>query len=88
MTAAVLAPGGRGVPRRSRGDALLVGLAAAHGLVLLLAPAAPVVALGLWWNSNTVAHCFIHRPFFRARALNRLFGLYREPATKPKGPDR
>jgi hypothetical protein len=35
-----------------------------------------VLALGLWWNSNTISHNFIHRPFFRARALNALFGLY------------
>jgi hypothetical protein len=39
-------------------------------------PLLPVVALGLWWNCNTVAHCFIHRPFFRARPLNTLFALY------------
>jgi hypothetical protein len=30
-------------------------------------------ALGLWWMSNTVAHFFIHRPFFRRRSANRLF---------------
>jgi hypothetical protein len=34
------------------------------------------VALGLWWNSNTIAHYFIHRPFFRPRQLNALFSLY------------
>jgi hypothetical protein len=39
-------------------------------------PTAAVVAVGLWWNSNTVAHNFIHRPFFRGRALNALFALY------------
>src|SRR5262249_47967182 len=39
-------------------------------------PSAPVVALGLWWNSNTVAHYFLHRSFFRQRILNVVFALY------------
>jgi len=34
---------------------------------------APVIAIGVWWNSNTIAHNFIHRPFFRARSANILF---------------
>jgi Fatty acid desaturase len=34
------------------------------------------VGLGVWWTSNTVAHNFIHRPFFRARTANRLFALW------------
>ena len=32
-----------------------------------------MVALGLWWNGNTVSHNFVHNPFFRSRTLNRLF---------------
>jgi len=76
MSPATLTHEGQGVLRHSPWDALLVALAAAHGLLLALVPAAPVVALGLWWNSNTVSHHFLHRPFFRARALNRLFALY------------
>jgi hypothetical protein len=76
MTTAVLCSDRRGILRHSRWDALLVALAAVQGLLLVLAPAAPVIALGLWWNSNTIAHNFIHRPFFRARWLNRLFALY------------
>ena len=32
-------------------------------------------ALVVWWTSNTVAHVFIHRPFFRRRSANRLFAL-------------
>lgn len=59
-----------------RGDLPLVLLAAAHGAVLWAAPVAVTVALGVWWNSNTVAHNFVHRPFFRARALNAAFALY------------
>lgn len=69
-------PAPRGVFRHSPWDVLPVALAAGHGALLLLAPAAPVVAVGLWWNSNTVSHLFIHRPYFRSPAANRLFALY------------
>jgi hypothetical protein len=37
---------------------------------------APVIAIGLWWNANTISHCFIHRPFFRRRGANRAFAAY------------
>lgn len=36
---------------------------------------AVVFALVVWWTSNTIAHVFIHRPFFRRRSSNRLFAL-------------
>ena len=62
--------------RHSQWDALLVALALAHAVVLLAFPIAPVIALGVWWNSNTVAHYAIHAPFFRSRRLNALFGFY------------
>jgi hypothetical protein len=62
--------------RHSRWDALLIALAGLHGVVLLAWPVAPVIAVGLWWNSNTIAHYFIHCPFFHSRRLNALFGLY------------
>jgi len=26
-------------------------------------PVDPLIAIGLWWNANTIAHNFIHRPF-------------------------
>jgi Fatty acid desaturase len=58
------------------GDALMVALAAGYGVALLAWPAVPVIALGVWWTSNTVAHNFIHRPFFDGRAANRAFALY------------
>jgi len=48
-------------------------LAAAHAAVLLTMPTAAVIALGLWWNTNTIAHNFIHRPFFRRRIANQAF---------------
>jgi hypothetical protein len=56
--------------------ALFVALAGAHGAALLAAPSLPLVAIGLWWNANTIAHNFIHRPFFRSRLGNRAFSLY------------
>jgi hypothetical protein len=31
---------------------------------------AALIAVGMWWNANTVSHLFIHRPFFRTRAGN------------------
>jgi hypothetical protein len=63
----------RRVYRTSGRDGLLIALASAHALLLCLAPILPVIALGIWWNSNTVSHNFIHRPFFRRGAANILF---------------
>src|SRR5256884_9508151 len=57
-------------PRR---DAILVALAVLHGVVLAAWPLAPLIAVGVWWNSNTIAHNFIHRPFFRSAGMNRVF---------------
>lgn len=54
-------------------DRLFVALAACHGAAVLAVPAAPLIAVGVWWNSNTVAHNFIHHPFFRSRSLNLVF---------------
>src|SRR5271170_4426179 len=62
-----------GIWRFSRSDASLVALAALHAAVLVVWPVAPVIAVGVWWNSNTIAHNFIHRPFFRSTVMNRLF---------------
>ena len=57
-------------------DALLIVLALAQGGLLLAWPSIPLIAVGLWWNANGVSHNFIHRPFFRTRALNALFSCY------------
>ena len=83
MTTATLRMARPGILRHSPWDALLVVLAAAHGALLLVgvwsgshALTVAVIAVGLWWNSNTIAHNFIHRPFFRSRVLNALFALY------------
>ncbi len=59
--------------RYSARDSILVALAALHAVALLVWPSAPLIALGVWWNSNTVAHNLIHRPFFRSTLLNRAF---------------
>jgi hypothetical protein len=62
--------------RYSPWDGLLVALSAMHGVALLTVPSVPVVAVGLWWTANTVAHNFLHRPFFRSRRLNRAYALF------------
>ena len=60
----------------ARWDSLFVVLAFAHGGLLLALPTIAFIALGLWWNANTISHRFIHRPFFRTRALNAVFSCY------------
>jgi hypothetical protein len=75
MASARLAGSGR-VLRYSSWDALLVALSIVHAAALLIVPSVPLIAIGLWWNANTIAHNFIHRPFFRARAANRAYALY------------
>jgi hypothetical protein len=57
-------------------DGLFVALSIAHGAVLGLTPAAPVVAVLLWWNANTISHNFIHRPFFGTSSANRVYSAY------------
>ena len=65
-----------GVLRHSRLDAVLIGLSVLYAALLLSVPAIPVIAIGLWWIANTVAHNFIHTPFFRSPRLNRVYALY------------
>lgn len=71
MAAPVLA-----LSRQARWAALPMAFALAHGVLLLTLPSIPVIAIGLWWNANTVSHQFIHRPFFRSRPLNSIFSGY------------
>ena len=61
------------VLRFSSWDACFVALAAVYGVVLVQAPSIPVIAAGTWWTANTIAHNFIHRPFFVQPWLNTLF---------------
>src|SRR5438445_6871353 len=65
-----------GVLRHSPWDGLFVALAVVHGAVLLAFPSIPLKALGLWWNANTIAHNFIHLPFFRSQSLNAAFSAF------------
>jgi hypothetical protein len=70
------ASAGGGILRHSSWDGLLVGLALAHGVFLFVAPFFWAIAFGVWWTSNTIAHNFIHLPFFRSRGANRCFAIY------------
>jgi hypothetical protein len=63
------------VLRYSQWDAVLIGLSFVYAALLLSAPSIPLVGIGLWWTANTVAHNFIHTPFFQSRALNRAYAL-------------
>jgi len=64
------------VLRYSAWDAVLIGLSFAYAGLLLFTPSIPLIALGLWWTANTVAHNFIHTPYFHARALNRAYSVF------------
>jgi len=57
-------------------ETLLTALALAHGGLLLVWPSMWIIAMALWWNANTISHNFIHRPFFRTRAMNAAFSCY------------
>ena len=62
--------------RYSTSDLLFVALSLGHAALLLATPSIALIAIGMWWNANTIAHNFIHRPFFRQRFLNRLYSGY------------
>lgn len=64
------------VLRHSPWDGLLIALSLLHGMALMAMPSAPLVAVGVWWNSNTISHSFVHLPFFRASWCNRLYSFY------------
>ena len=69
-------PASPGVLRHSKADAVLVGLSLAYAILLIAFPSRPLIALGLWWNANTVSHNFVHLPFFRSPVLNRAYSIY------------
>lgn len=62
--------------RWAKWDSLLVALAIAHGGLLLVWASVALIAVGLWWNANTISHNFIHQPYFRSRSLNAVFSCY------------
>ena len=65
-----------GILRYSSRDAILILLSLVYAGLLVTAPSIPLIAIGLWWTANTVAHNFIHTPFFRSRSLNRIYAIY------------
>lgn len=72
-----LPPGDWGLAfRHSNWDGLLVLLSLALGCAMLAAPSVGLIVLAVWWGSNTVAHNFIHLPFFQSQRLNRCFSAY------------
>ncbi|HEY7182327.1 MAG TPA: fatty acid desaturase [Blastocatellia bacterium] len=71
-----MAPRLLGQTRWALWDALFIALALAHGGLLLGWPSITFIALGLWWNANTISHNFIHRPFFKSSAMNVAFSCY------------
>ena len=66
----------RSVSRVGVEHAAFVALSIAHAAVLVLVPHPAVIGVGLWWNANTISHNFIHRPFFAAPSLNRLYAFF------------
>jgi fatty acid desaturase len=76
MASVLVVSPARRVPRLLAWDAVFIGLSIAHAAVLIAWPSIATIAIGLWWNANTIAHNFIHRPFFRSQAANRCYSLY------------
>ena len=66
----------RSVSRAGVEHAAFVGLSIAHVAALAVMPHPAVIGIGLWWNANTISHNFIHRPFFAARAANRVYAFF------------
>src|SRR5438874_11673354 len=66
----------RGILRHTKWDALLISLSLLHPFAIVLFPSIPIIALGLWWNSNTISHNFIHLPFFRSSRWNRAYSVF------------
>jgi hypothetical protein len=76
MASATLDTQPKAILRFGGWDGLFVLLAGIQGVALLQLPSIPLIALGLWWNANTISHNFIHRPFFSSRTLNLGFSAY------------
>ena len=74
--ATIIVAKSKGILRHSEWDAVLVVLSLAHAVLLFSVPSMLVIAVGIWWSSNTIAHNFIHSPFFASRAVNRLYSIY------------
>jgi hypothetical protein len=57
-------------------DLLALGLTVTHAAVLFGVPSVPIIAIGMWWNANTIAHHFIHNPYFRSKTANRIYSAF------------
>src|SRR5262245_60660987 len=64
------------VSRARTWDGVFVGLSIVHAVALFFSASIPVIAIGLWWNANTIAHNFIHRPFFRSKTANVTYSAF------------
>ena len=64
------------VPRVWARDGVFVALSIVHACALVAVPSIPLIAIAMWWNANTIAHNFIHRPFFRSRWANRAYSAF------------
>lgn len=75
-------PEARPLFRHSSRDALLPLVTVGQGVLLVALVRAPspialaLLALHVWWTSNTIAHIHLHTPIFRSRALDRAFSLW------------
>jgi hypothetical protein len=66
----------RSVFRHASSDIVFVGLSIVHASLLIAWPSIALIAIAMWWNANTIAHNFIHRPFFRSRLANRTYAAF------------
>ena len=74
--AAVLSWIGQVLGLRHAADVWLLLASAGFLALVLVLPNPFTIGIGIWWILNTVSHNFIHQPFFKSRAANRLFAIY------------
>lgn len=65
----------KGVLRDSQ-YALFIFLAFIHAIILFCFISPFLFAVAIWWNSNTIAHYFIHTPYFTHKRSNEIFSLF------------
>lgn len=66
----------RSVARVGVAHLWFVALSVVHVAAVVLVPHPLVIAIGLWWNANTISHNFIHRPFFATPSANRAYAFF------------
>jgi hypothetical protein len=69
-----------GVFRHSARDAALPVASVVSALALIALSrsvlAIPLIAIHVWWTSNTIAHIHMHTPIFQRRGHNRAFSIW------------